>query len=362
MPESSKRAARRSAATMDAAPGAQPDDVRVGMIGVIPALLRESHCDPDKVMASVGLDPALFDEPNAWISFTRGTALLEACAVASGIPHFGLLVGARFDLSMLGVLGQLMINSDSVRTALGHLIQHLHLHDRGAVGFMIDLDGDETALGYSIFRSDVPGISQIYGIAMAHACGIMRSLCGLSWNPGRVTFSHGIPPDAAPYRRFFRAPLHFDAARSEVIFASHWLDRPLAGVSPSLRMAAERMALILENDGDNCLAEQVQRAVHRLLMTGDVSSPRICAQLGIHERVLRRLLLAQGTSLNKLIGASRYESACQLLGHTQLSLAEIASSLGYSDTTAFSRAFRKWAKTSPSEWQNRARAATLRHP
>ena len=72
-------------------------------------------------------------------------------------------------------------------------------------------------------------------------------------------------------------------------------------------------------------------------MTGEVSSRRVCALLGIHERVLRRRLQADGTGIAHLIGAARLEVARQLLGETQLTLAEIASALGYSDATAFSR-------------------------
>jgi AraC-like DNA-binding protein len=96
----------------------------------------------------------------------------------------------------------------------------------------------------------------------------------------------------------------------------------------------------------------VQRTVQGLVMTRETSSERISALLGIHERVLRRRLHAEGTSIHNLIGAARLLLARQLLSPTHLSLAEIASALGYSDATTFSRAFRGWANTTPNAWRD----------
>ena len=327
------------------------------MLAPIPSLLREFNCDPDRVMATVGFNPAIFDDLESRVSFAQGGALLEACAAATGVRHFGLLVGTRFDLSMLGVLAQLLRSCDSVRAALQQLVRHLHLNDRGAVGFMVDLNRERFALGYAIYRSDTPGIDQIYDMSMANAVGIMRSLCGPAWKPALVSFAHGAPLDVAPYNRYFRAPLQFDAAHSEVIVASRWLDQPLAEGDPALRVAAERIALMEERGADGRLVDRARQAVQRLVMSADASSPRVAELLGLNERVLRRRLRAEGTSIHQLVGSARLEGACQLLRSTHLTLAEIAAALGYSDATAFSRAFRGWTQTTPSAWRSQVQAA-----
>jgi AraC-like DNA-binding protein len=96
---------------------------------------------------------------------------------------------------------------------------------------------------------------------------------------------------------------------------------------------------------------RVRRIIYELLMAGKVTSPLICAQLNIHERVLRRSLHNEGTSIKDLISTARHELARQLLGNTQLSVAEIAKTLGYSDVTAFSRAFRGWEGIPPDRWR-----------
>jgi AraC-like DNA-binding protein len=352
---------RRHAGTKSMTPCVVPkSDIRVAILTPIPGLLRELKCDPRLVLASVGLDLAIFDRPDTRISFAAGGALLEACAAATGVAHFGLLVGARFNLAMLGILEHLLRNSESVRAALLQFVRHLHLNDRGAVTFLLNLGEKETSFGYGIYRYDTPGIGQIYDTALAIGYQILRSLCGPSVKLTRVMFAHGVPQDVTPYRRYFGAPVHFDSAHSELILSARWLEGPLAGADVSRRMAAERIALAAEQGDDGRLLERVQRAVHGLVMAGEGSSQRIAELLGVHERVLRRRLQAMGTNIHQMIGAARYEGACQLLRETQLPLPEIASALGYSDATAFSRAFRKWAHTTPSEWRSRVEVAPAR--
>jgi len=348
----SRKVAARSSGAFTPLRSAPIAEVRIGPLMPIPSLLREMRRDPEQIFATVGLDLALFDNPDRRIPFATAGALLEQCVAATGVPHFGLLVGARFELPMLGILEHLMRNCESLRVALLNLVRHLHLQDNGAVPFLIDLGHERTALGYVLYRHDIPGIAHIYDIAIAVGSGILRSLCGTSWRPERVTLAHTAPRDSSPYRRFFNAPVHFDAAHSEIIFLTRWLDSPIAGADLSRHVAAQRLALTIERGSDGRLIERVQRAVQGLVMAGDATAERVSALLGIHERVLRRRLHGEGTSIQQIIGNARFQVAQQLLKETQLPLAEIAASLQYSDATAFSRAFRAWSNMTPSAWRS----------
>lgn len=332
-------------------------DVRVGPLAVIPAMLHEAGFTPAPIFKRAGIDLAAFGDPDHRIPFGAAGRLLEECATATGNSSFGLEIGARSDFSSLGELSHLLRNAPKVSTALINLVRHLHLHDRGAVPFLLDLGQQQMALGYAVYRHDTPGLAQAYDVAIAVACSMMRTLCGPAWKPVRVTFSHGAPRDTAPYRRFFRAPVHFDSPHSELVFAAHWLEKPIAGADPARRAAAEKVALQWER-GDGKLSERVQRAVRGLVMTGGATSEKVAELMGMNGRVLRRRLFAEGSRLSELISSARFEVARQLLRDTQLSLSEVASALHYSDATAFSRAFRGWAGMSPSAWRARSRASS----
>jgi AraC-like DNA-binding protein len=73
---------------------------RVGPIP-IPQVLREFGIDPIEVITSVGVDPALFDDPDNRLAFRAVGQLMGACVARTGCPHFGLLVGQRSGLNSL---------------------------------------------------------------------------------------------------------------------------------------------------------------------------------------------------------------------------------------------------------------------
>ena len=100
-------------------------------------------------------------------------------------------------------------------------------------------------------------------------------------------------------------------------------------------------------------AEQVQGVLHQMIRGGGASAATVARLFGIHERTLRRRLEDEGKHLQQLINEERFEIAKQLLDHTSLPVAEIAAALHYADPNAFSRAFRGWAKLSPTQWRAR---------
>jgi AraC-like DNA-binding protein len=332
-------------------------DFRAAVLQPAFPLLAEHGVDPAAVLAGTGLTPSSFGDTELRIPYAVGGGVLARCAAATRVPHFGLLVGARFELAMFGLLGQLIRNSPTVGDALQQLVRHLHLHDRGAIAFTMDLGRAQTALGYAVYRSDTPGIAEIYDLALSVGASIMRVLCGSSWRPGLVTLAHRAPADAAPYRRHFGAPVRFDAPHSELVFPSRWLDLRLSDAAPAARVAAERVATAQERR--ERLGERVHRIVKGLLVSGDLSSQRVAAIVGMHERVLRRRLHGEGTSLAVIVDRARLEGARALLDETELSLPDIAAALAYSDATAFSRAFRRWTGTTPNAWRNRGTGAKV---
>lgn len=76
--------------------------VRVGPIAAIPALLEEHAREtPEQILAEVGIDLALFDDPENSISFAKIGQLFKLCVERTGLPHFGLLVGQNTGSNVL---------------------------------------------------------------------------------------------------------------------------------------------------------------------------------------------------------------------------------------------------------------------
>jgi len=327
--------------------------VRVGPLMSIPAVVQELGVDPEPLFESHGLDLDQFDDPDLRVPYLAASRLIARCAEATGCEHFGLLVGSRAGPSTLGVAGFMLRVAPDVRTALQDLVHNLDLHDEGGVPF-VETTGEVSLLGYAIHQPGTKAADQIYDLSLAIACNIMRALCGSRWRATEVLLARRAPRDPAPYQRFFRAPLRFDAEQSAVAFASRWLDQPLASADPLLHrhLEAEATALHARSDGD--VVRGLRRLLRKTLVTQKLSIRLVARQLGMHERTLNRRLRAEGTTFQRELEAVRYDTARQLLDETSMTLAQVAAALEYADTSAFSRAFKRWAGATPAQWRARA--------
>jgi len=352
---SSAGTSRRRPAAADRYPVAisptAPGDVRIGPVAAIPQVLSDLGVAPRRAFARAGVKLAAFRDPESRISFEALGRLFAASEALTGCHHVGLLVGERFALKDLGALGYLMRNSCTVGDAIRALLLNLHLHDRGAVPILLELESSSVLLGYSIYRHQTPATGQMYDAAIAIGFRILREICGPTWRPLAVQFSHQRPDDVQPYRRLFGPNLKFDAEISGIAFASSWLAQPIAGADPVLHELISRTLTHGLASKPITFSEQVQGVLHQMVLSGTSSAEDVARLFGIHERTVRKRLRAERTSLHRLVSQTRFELAQQLLKNTGLPTSEIAAALRYADLSTFSRAFKTWAKVSPQQYR-----------
>jgi AraC-like DNA-binding protein len=335
---------------LDPAPVAE-GILRVDAITHVPAVLRGLGLDPDATIAAVGIDPGIFADRAREIPIGTLGRLLRIASALSGCAHVGLLVGQQSGLDGQGLVGRLAGHAPDVATALHTLTAHLHLRDRGAVAPLFVADG-VASFGYEIYDPEVEGADQIDDGALAIEANILRALCGRGWAPSEVLFAHRAPPDLRPYRRFFAAPLHFDAERTALLFPATWLERRISGADPVLFAELTRRVAALELQASEDLPTRLRRMLRVMLLTEKGSVEEVASRLGMHRRTLNRRLAAYGTSLHRLVEEVRSAIARQLVRNTRMPLTDIAATLGYADASAFTRAFRRWTGALPSVWRS----------
>jgi AraC-like DNA-binding protein len=330
--------------------------VRVGALEGIPAVLRSFGCKPEHILASSGFNTTQFEDPDVRISYVAGSKLLARCVAATGCQHFGLLLGERSVPSHLGIAGYLLHTAPDVGSALRSLVKYLDLHDQGGVATLATT-ASRTLLGYAIHLPGVEAADQIYDLSIATACNIMRALCGAKWNPTEVLLMRRPPLDLTPYRRFFLAPLRFNADESAVVFQTRWLSHKLPSADPMLQHHLEMEADALHAHQDSDLIGDLHRLLRQCLTSRQCSAKDIARVFGMHERTLNRRLMAEGTSFRHELEQVRYTVSQQLLSGTTAILAEVAISIGYADASAFSRAFKRWSGVTPAQWRAQRAAA-----
>ena len=346
-------------ATQDVPAAAVPADISIAPLLPMPGLLRELGVDPAPLVASVGIDASVFDDPSTRVPFAAGARLLLDAARATGREDFGLLIGQRFEFGRLGLLALLMQRATTVGDALRSLERHLHLHDRGAVVYLKTSRSAQVAIGYAVHDAATPGIGLVYDLSMVIGVTMLRTLCGPQWRPLQVHLPHARPRSTLAWRRSFGAPVHFDAPAAEIWFDASCLANRPPQADPAQQIALLQVAQRTEAELALPMAERARHVARTLIMTGALTGEGVADALSLHPRTLRRHLAAEGASLKKVAAAARFDVARQLLGGTSLPLDEIADVLGYAELSAFVRAFRGWAGCPPGQWRT---AAALNPP
>jgi AraC-like DNA-binding protein len=216
------------------------------------------------------------------------------------------------------------------------------------------------------YHRDVPpGLGSTLGVraanegALADFVAGVRQLQGAHITPLRVRFRHRAPRDISAHQAFFRCPVEFDAPHHEFELPISVYRNKFENANTALSAFFVKHAeeLLRQHATDDTLQARVRREIADQLPSGELSLARVARRLGMSERSLRRHLTEENASFSQLASEVRYERARALLGSPRLSLGEIAFLLGFSDVSAFSRAFKSWSGMAPGQYRGQGRGA-----
>jgi AraC-like DNA-binding protein len=188
-----------------------------------------------------------------------------------------------------------------------------------------------------------------------------RMVCGQAQDFGDISFAraihvtHPAPGHRSEYERVFKMPVAFDSDRNALLLDERWLDIDIA---PSNRYVfgifSDRAAALLEElQRSRSLRHQVESLLMPVLHTGDVAMDAIAGRLGMSRQTLYRRLKEEGDSYDKIVDDLRHKLALHYLNGKKVSVSETAYLIGFSDPSAFSRAFTRWTGTSPMSFRRR---------
>lgn len=196
-------------------------------------------------------------------------------------------------------------------------------------------------------------------LAECFAGGAIRFLRDASdgaFQPREIHFMHKDGANAEEYRLLFGCPVLLGCAQTRLYFNHESLGHEAWYVDLSLQRTHERLAdERVEEQDRRALTDSVTRLISQSLETGDISIESVAKRLGMTRRRLQQELAAVDTTYNKLLNDYRLQLACRLLTATEEPVETIVGLTGYSEISAFYRAFRRWTGVTPVAWRQQRR-------
>jgi AraC-like DNA-binding protein len=262
-------------------------------------------------------------------------------------PQIALRIAEATPTGAFGVVEYVCRSAPTLGDALRLWVRYLNLLDDAVEVGLVE-EGDHAALRV-VRESEAPAPAS-HELCFAIVVQVARRLSALPFRPAGVDFAHRAAGEVAVYRRWFDAPVRFGAEHTQLILARQALAAPLASADAALSAILTRHAETLaERDrGQPPLTAQVRRVLTDGLRADDSGIDQVSAKLGLTARSLQRRLKEEGTSFNELRESLRRELANRYLDD-DLSISEIAFLLGFSEPSAFFRAFKRWTGQTPLE-------------
>jgi len=306
-------------------------------------LLVHLGYDPKPLYAEEGLAFSDLENTSARVPHRVMDRLWKRAEEFVDDPCFGLDAGAVWHPSHSHVLGYAWLAMPSLKDGIEFFIRHKEVLSERT---QHDLEYNHN--GLKLILSDAMKSPNQMDQVLALCMQLCRMNYGEDLMPVEVTLMHPPLGCSEKYEAVLGKNIKFNAEMDSLTLSMRDVERPLITGNQMIVGLHEKLVekLAREVKGDN-IVDRVSHAVTQFLASGDYSRERVAEELHISPRSMHRHLEKAGTSYSEILRRVRQELVIEYMKEPHLTLAEIAFLLGYSEYSAFSRAYKRWTGLSP---------------
>jgi AraC-like DNA-binding protein len=323
--------------------------VAAGLAEALIAVAEARGADRIALAARAGLARDDLRDHDNRIPLAIYVALMRAAKAMCNDPALGLHFGEESDLAKVSVVGLLAEASTTVAEAMAQLNRYGRLvieFDGGPDRFRAAME--QGGMWFVDQRANPNDFHELSESTFART--VVRSRAFLKEPLLRqVHFTHPDPGYADEYARVFQCPVTFGTAWNAMEYDPRLLAVPIQ-LQPRFVFgifSQHADALLKELESSRSTRGRVESLLMPILHKGDVSMDAVAGEMALSRQTLFRKLKAEGTTFEKVLDDLRRTLALSYLGGRKVSVNEVAYLVGFSDATAFSRAFKRWTGKSP---------------
>jgi len=325
------------------------DTVSTNYVRGIREYLIQRNVDVPGFLSDFGLVIDSLEDPGNRIPIATYQVMLERAGELARDSDAGLHIGECIKPAQYGVLGLSIMSCENVGEIFERHQRYEQLVSNHATS-VYHFEDDETRL-----VRDSGNLAIGREIAEENAASMvtyLRWITGQDLGVTRVSFTHAQPSDLSEHRRIFKGKIMFDQPQVELVFPAHYQNLSIVQHDPTMRrmmdaLAEKQLKELSHSDG---LLGSVRSLIAEKLDSGGVNLDAVADQLAITPRTLQRRLSDQGKTFKSLLDEVRHNLALTYITQPFIDIAELAYLLGFSDQTAFQRAFKKWTGTTPGKY------------
>lgn len=303
-----------------------------------------------KLLAELQIPEALIDDQEGRLPIENYHQLWHKAKEVSQDPAIGLHVGQQSSAELMGLVTNVLVHSDTLEQGIEQYARLYSLVNNG-IDLVFDKQGATSVIEFHHYKPEFYCIQDIER-TLALAVQRSRQYVNDEIRMEKICVAHSAPPYAEEYEQVFGCPVEFDCPVSTIVFSSKFLHFSPKQRNPYVKSALQRYAEAINNRlFKRKIGDKVKDIVLELLPHGHADIDHVAQRLHMSRQTLYRKLKKEDLIFQELVEDIRQQKALEMIKDHQHSLSEIAFILGFSELSAFSRAFKRWTGKSPKHFR-----------
>ena len=336
-------------------------DISISSIQPLFDTIRAEGKDPSRILEKFSISPAMLNHGHSRISLSRLMYMGRDAIELTGKPWLGLLMGKNIHLGNIGLPGWAAITAATLSDVLSTYVSYELLDSqniRGHSQFHIDAESGGPVCQ---FPSLVPYNAFNY-FCVDYALGRWYQLATMVTDHRgllqRVEVEYKDVGYSRHFEHFFQCPIYYSADKNALIFHPQTASLPSQFASPARHQHAMELAdrELATKSSPRRFSDRVVEELTPLLTKEPPQIDELSEKMGLTSWTLRRRLKKENTSFQELLDITRKDLALCYVADTIHSFSEVSYILGFSSTSSFYKAFKRWTGSNPGNYRN-ARAS-----
>ena len=317
--------------------------------------IAEHGGDVDRIFGEAEVNPECIGNPTVGMSLKSFCGLFESASRDTQNDNFGLWFGNQFKPDDLGLWGYAALSCSTLGRALDNLVDLFRYHQQCSMMRLTTNRYGMCRLEYQVRDPNILQRRQDAELSLGMFFNLIRESTGFQWTPEEVYFEHPRPENSREHENAFGAPVFFNQHVNAIVFKPEILTNRMPKCDLKLMTITRACLETLHANSpyEQNLTDRIRHLIRIKLADGYPSLELVSKSLYMSTSAIQRNLAWEGLSYSELVEDSRRNLAEVYLKQRNLSLSEIAFLLGYSELSAFSRAFRRWTGFSPREYRGK---------
>lgn len=306
----------------------------------------------EKLLHYADVNPIILSSPDNRLSGLETDKIIKAAVKLTNNDNLGLLQGEMLSKGFSNILGYVLMNCSTLNQCWEKYCRYEKIIDSTGIS-NFNIISNNAVISNTTIDNSLKNNRQFTDFKIAGTLSYIKLLCNKKLQLNEVHFTYPKPKDISQYERIFNCKICFEKSINALIFDSELLSIPVIEPNKNLlHLFEENAKEILKTFASTTYADMAAKIIYEEINNCNFPSIEIVAKkLLLSVRSLQLYLQNENTSYNKLVKEIRKNAAKKHLKDSTTSIDEVAFILGFSETSAFYRAFKNWTGLTPSQFR-----------